>query len=124
MVEDVGHEGGVVGQSLAHAQRDGLAGEQAVAARRRVHGDGHARRQHGHGQHPQDVHVRLRRQREEEMSGLERGRSASGRGTSSGPVGPLQLSSARDERHRGQPHPSQRDRDSHVLHQHGDAAET
>lgn len=56
VVEGVGHEGGVVGQPLAHAQRDGLAGEQVVAARRRVHGDGHARRQHGHGQRPQQVH--------------------------------------------------------------------
>lgn len=56
VVEGVGHEGGVVGQPLAHAQRDGLAGEQAVAARRRVHGDGHAHRQHGHGQRPQQVH--------------------------------------------------------------------
>lgn len=84
VVEDVGHEGGVVGQSLAHAQRDGLAGEQAVAAGRRVHGDGHARRQHGHGQHPQDVHGRLRRQREEETSGLGRGRSASKRGPARG----------------------------------------
>lgn len=56
VVEAVGHEGGVVGQPLAHAQRDGLAGEQAVAARRRVHRDGHARRQHGHGQHPQEAH--------------------------------------------------------------------
>lgn len=56
MVEDVGHEGGVVRQPLAHAQRDGLTGEQAVAPRRRVHGDGHARREHGDGQHPQEVH--------------------------------------------------------------------
>lgn len=56
VVQGVGHEGGVVGQPLAHAQRDGLAGEQAVAASRRVHRDGHARRQHGHGQHPQEVH--------------------------------------------------------------------
>lgn len=56
MVEGVGHEGGVVGQPLAHAQRDGLTGEQAVAARRCVHRDGHARRQHRHRQHPQEVH--------------------------------------------------------------------
>lgn len=44
MVEHVWHEGGVVGQPLAHAQRDGLAGEQAVTPRRRVHRNGHARR--------------------------------------------------------------------------------
>lgn len=56
VVEDVGHEGGVVRQPLAHAQRDGLTGEQAVAARRRIHRDGHARREHGDGQHPQEVH--------------------------------------------------------------------
>lgn len=56
VVEGVGHEGGVVGQPLAHAQRDGLAGEQAVAACRRVHRDGHTRCQHRHGQHPQEVH--------------------------------------------------------------------
>lgn len=56
VVQDVGHEGGVVGQPLAHAQGDGLTGEQAVAPRRRVHGDGDAHRQHGHGQHPQEIH--------------------------------------------------------------------
>lgn len=56
VVKGVGHEGGVVWQPLAHAQRDGFAGEQAVAARRRVHRDGHACRQHGHGERPQEVH--------------------------------------------------------------------
>lgn len=56
MVQRVGHEGRVVGQPLAHAQRDGLTGEQTVAARRSIHGDGDARRQHGDGQHPQKVH--------------------------------------------------------------------
>lgn len=58
VVQRVGHEGGVVGQTLAHAQGDGLAGERAVAARRRVHGDGHARRQHGHRKQPQKTHGR------------------------------------------------------------------
>lgn len=33
MVEQVGHEGGVVGQILAHPEHDGLAGEEAVPAR-------------------------------------------------------------------------------------------
>lgn len=56
MVQYVGHEGGVVGQPLAHAQGDGLTGEQTVAPCRRIHGDGNARRQHGHGQHPQEIH--------------------------------------------------------------------
>lgn len=56
MVQYVGHEGGVVGQPLAHAQGDGLTGEQAVAPRRRIHRDGNARRQHGHGQRPQEIH--------------------------------------------------------------------
>lgn len=63
MVQYVGHEGGVVGQPLAHAQGDGLTGEQAVAPRRRVHGDGDAHRQHGHGQHPQEIHDRSAQQR-------------------------------------------------------------
>lgn len=57
MVHYVGHEGGVVRQLLTHAQGDGLTGEEAVAARRRIHGDGYARRQHGQGEHPQRVHV-------------------------------------------------------------------
>lgn len=56
MVQYVGHEGGVVGQPLAHAQGDGLTGEQTVAPCCRIHGDGNARRQHGHGQHPQEIH--------------------------------------------------------------------
>lgn len=56
MVQDVGHEGGVVRQPLAHAQGDGLTGEETVAPCRRIHGDGDARRQHGHGQHPQEIH--------------------------------------------------------------------
>lgn len=56
MVQDVGHEGGVVGQPLAHAQGDGLTGEETVAPCRRIHGNGDARRQHGHGQHPQEIH--------------------------------------------------------------------
>lgn len=57
MVHYVGHEGGVVRQLLTHAQGDGLAGEEAVAAGCRIHGDGDARRQHGHGEHPQRVHA-------------------------------------------------------------------
>ena len=48
VVQDVGHVGGVVRQPLAHSQRDGLTGEQAVAPLRRIHGDGDAHRQHGH----------------------------------------------------------------------------
>ena len=56
VVEDVGHEGGVVGQALAHAQGDGLTGEHAVTASGCVHGDGHTSGQHGHGQHPPQTH--------------------------------------------------------------------
>lgn len=56
MVQYVGHEGGVVGQPLAHAQGDGLTGEQTMAPRRRIHGDGYAHCQHGHRQHPQEIH--------------------------------------------------------------------
>lgn len=56
MVQYVGHEGGVVGQPLAHAQGDGLTGEQAVAPCHRIHGDGHTHRQHGHRQQPQEIH--------------------------------------------------------------------
>lgn len=32
MIEQVGHEGGVVGETLAHPQHDGLTREGAVAA--------------------------------------------------------------------------------------------
>ena len=56
VVEDVGHEGGVVGQALAHAQGDGLAGEHAVAASCCIHWDGHTSGQHGHRQHPPQAH--------------------------------------------------------------------
>lgn len=48
MIQDVGHEGGVVGKPLAHTEGDGLTGEKTVAPRRRIHGDGNTRRQHGH----------------------------------------------------------------------------
>lgn len=73
VVEDVGHEGGVVRQPLAHAQRDGLTGEQAVTPRRRIHRNGHARREHGDRQHPQEVHGRWAAEREEtrETSGKD-----------------------------------------------------
>lgn len=56
VVQYVGHEGGVVGQPLTHAQGDGLTGEQTVAPCRGVHRDGNARRQHGHRKHPQETH--------------------------------------------------------------------
>lgn len=56
VVEYVGHEGGVVRQALAHSEGDGFTGKEAVAPRRRVHRDGHTRRQHGDGQHPQETH--------------------------------------------------------------------
>lgn len=56
MVQDIGHERGVVRQPLTHAQGDGLAGEQAVAPRSCVHGDGNTNGQHGHRQHPEEIH--------------------------------------------------------------------
>lgn len=48
MVQYVGHEGGVVGQPLTHTEGDGLTGEQTVAPRCRIHGDGNAHREHGY----------------------------------------------------------------------------
>lgn len=56
VVHDVGHEGGVIWQPLTHAQGDGLAGEQTVAACCSVHGDGHAGGEHRHREHPQEIH--------------------------------------------------------------------
>lgn len=56
VVQDVGHEGGVVGQPLTHAQGDGLTGEQTVAPGHSIHGDGDTHGQHGHGKHPQEIH--------------------------------------------------------------------
>lgn len=58
VVQDVGHEGGVVRQPLTHAQRHGLAGEQTVAPGRSVHGNGYTCSQHGHGKSPEEIHDR------------------------------------------------------------------
>lgn len=61
VIEQVGHEGGVVGEALAHAQRDGLTREGAVAACR-LHVDGRASCQHG--QHnPGQIHCPGARQK-------------------------------------------------------------
>lgn len=52
VVQEVGHEGGVVRQVLAHPQDDGLAGEQAVPSR-----GGHPDIQNPQGaQHPAKSH--------------------------------------------------------------------
>lgn len=49
VVEEVGHEGGVVGEILAHSEADRLAGEHAVTAHR-IHVDAQAAREQGQNQ--------------------------------------------------------------------------
>lgn len=74
VVQYVGHVGGVVGKPLAHAKGYGLTSEQTVALHRRVHGDGDARRHHGHRQQPQETHGgSVRQEREQPEAGRPAG---------------------------------------------------